>query len=139
MRLDDYFDVFNKNDIRVKGTRVGIETILYDFIHRSQSPETITRSYPSLTLEQVYATITYYLHNKEAVSTYLTEWIEHGKRMREQQAKNPTPVMRRLQRSIFILNPDMMIGETAQKLAVIWGASEPEEYRNLIHFLPVSS
>lgn len=98
MQLEDYFDFLNANDIRLKGTRIGIETILYDFIHRSQSPEAIAQSYPSLNLEQVYATITYYLHNKEAVSKYLTEWIEHGRRMREQQAQNPTPVMRRLQR-----------------------------------------
>lgn len=40
---------------------------------------------------------------------------------------------------IFIINSDMTIGETAQELALIWGASGSEEYRNLIHFLPVSS
>src|SRR5207249_2443987 len=82
MLLEDHFDFQAPNDIRLKGTRVGIETVLYDFIHRSKSPEQIAATYPSLTLEQVYATITYYLHNKEAVSTYLTEWLEHGRRMR---------------------------------------------------------
>ena len=96
MRLEDYFDFLAPNDIRLKGTRVGIETILYDFIHRSQLPETITASYPSLTLEQVYATITYYLHNKDAIDAYLAEWIEHGNRMRAEQAHNPTPEMLRL-------------------------------------------
>lgn len=98
MQFEDYFDFLDENDIRLKGTRIGIETILYDFIHRSQTPEAIMQSYPSLTLEQVYATITYYLHNKEKISTYLTEWIEHGQQMREQQAQNPTPVMLRLRR-----------------------------------------
>ena len=39
---------------------------------------------------------------------------------------------------IFILNPDMTMSETASELATIWGASESEEYRNLLHFLPVS-
>ena len=50
MQLEDYFDFLALNDIRLKGTRIGIETILYDFIHRSQSPEEIAATYPSLTL-----------------------------------------------------------------------------------------
>ncbi len=52
MQLEDYFDFQRPDDIRVKGTRVGIETILYDFIHRSRTPEEIAQSYPSVTLEQ---------------------------------------------------------------------------------------
>jgi len=32
------------------------------------------------------------------VHQYLTEWIEHGERMREEQEKNPPPVILRLRR-----------------------------------------
>lgn len=96
MQLEDYFDFQRPDDIRVKGTRVGIETILYDFIHRCRTPEEITQSYPSVTLEQVYATILYYLHNKEAVTAYLADWLEHGHRMREEQRRNPSPAVIRL-------------------------------------------
>jgi len=32
MQLEDYFDFLEPDDIRVKGTRTGIETVLYDFI-----------------------------------------------------------------------------------------------------------
>lgn len=96
MPLEDYFDFLASNDIRLKGTRVGIETILYDFLHRSRSPEAIAQTYPSLTLEQVYATITYYLHRKEEVTQYLREWIEHGDQMWAEQNRNPTPAMLRL-------------------------------------------
>lgn len=77
MQLEDYFDFLSPHDIRLKGTRVGIETILYDFIHCSRTPEMIAQTYPSLTLEQMYATITYYLYKKEEITHYLTEWIEH--------------------------------------------------------------
>ncbi len=55
--LEDYFDFLSADDIRVKGTRIGIETILYDYIHRARTPEEIAQTYPSLSLEQVYATI----------------------------------------------------------------------------------
>ena len=98
MQLEEYFDFLAPNDIRIKGTRVGIETVLYDYIHRSRSPEDIVKSYPSLTLEQVYATITHYLRNKETISAYLENWLEHGRRMRAEQARNPTSAMLKLRR-----------------------------------------
>jgi uncharacterized protein (DUF433 family) len=98
MQLEEYFDFLAKDDIRIKGTRIGIETVLYDFIHRLRSPEKIADTYPSLTLEQVYATILYYLHNKDEVSKYLADWMEWGREMRRQQAANPSPEMLRLRK-----------------------------------------
>ncbi|HEV2579431.1 MAG TPA: DUF433 domain-containing protein [Ktedonobacteraceae bacterium] len=98
MQLEEYFDFLSEDDIRLKGTRIGIETVLYDFIHRQHSPETIAQTYPSLTLEQVYATILYYLHNKEAVSKYLADWLEWGREVRKQQNQNPSDAARRLRR-----------------------------------------
>lgn len=89
MLLEDYFDFLRPDDIRLKGTRVGIETILYNFIHRSRTPEEIIQAYPTLTMEQVYATILYYLHNKTEVSAYLTDWLEWSHRVREDQQLNP--------------------------------------------------
>ncbi len=98
MQIEDHFVFLAPNDIRVRGTRVGIETILYDFIHRQRTPEEITQSYPTLELEQVYATILYYLHNKETVSAYIADWLEHGRRMREEQRRNPPPVAAKLRK-----------------------------------------
>jgi uncharacterized protein (DUF433 family) len=98
MQLEEYFDFLAEDDIRLKGTRVGIETILYDYIHRLRTPEVIAQTYPSVTLEQVYATILYYLHNKEAVSKYLTDWLEWGREMRRQQNENPSPEIQRLRK-----------------------------------------
>ncbi|MBD1836249.1 DUF433 domain-containing protein [Cyanobacteria bacterium FACHB-472] len=96
MQLEDYFDFQRPDDIRLKGTRVGIETILYDFIHQSRTPEEIAQSYPTINLEQVYATILYYLHNKESVSAYIADWLEHDHKMREEQRRNPSPVVVKL-------------------------------------------
>jgi uncharacterized protein (DUF433 family) len=89
MQLEDYFDFLGADDIRIRGTRVGIETVLYDYIHRSNTPEYIVTSYSSLTLEQVYATILYYLHNQEAVTAYLADWLDDGQRMRATQGQDP--------------------------------------------------
>ncbi len=96
MQLEDYFNFLAPGDIRLKGSRIGIETILYEYIYRARTPEEIAKIYTSLTLEQVYATILYYLHHKEAVSTYIADWLEHGHRMREEQRRNPPPVVVKL-------------------------------------------
>jgi len=96
MFLEDYFDFLTENDIRIKGSRIGIETILYDYIYRSRTPEEIAKTYLSLSLEQVYATILYYLHNKQAISEYLTNWLEWGHKMREEQKLNSPPISEKL-------------------------------------------
>ncbi len=96
MNIEEYFDYIAPYDIRIKGTRVGIESVLYEFIHREQSPETIVKMFLSVTLEQVYATVLYYLQNKDRIETYMTDWLTFGQRMREKQAKQPPPVVKRL-------------------------------------------
>jgi uncharacterized protein (DUF433 family) len=96
MQIEDYFDFLEPNDIRLKGHRIGIESILYEYIHNAQTPEEILTCFPTLTLEKVYATILYYLQNKEEIDRYLADWLEHGELMRAEQAHNPTPTMLRL-------------------------------------------
>ncbi|EGJ32510.1 hypothetical protein LYNGBM3L_16890 [Moorena producens 3L] len=46
-------------------------------------------------LEEVYATILYYLHNKEEVRAYLADWLEFCRQQREQQKRNPSPARQR--------------------------------------------
>ncbi len=96
MNIEEYFDHLAPDDIRIKGTRVGIESVLYEFIHQEQQPEAIVKRFPSVTLEQVYATILYYLSNKSRIEAYMTDWLAFGQRMRAEQAKNPSPAVVRL-------------------------------------------
>ena len=98
MQLEDYFNFLRPDDIRLQGSRIGIETILYEYLFRARTAEEIANIYTSLTLEQVYATILYYLHNKEAVGKYITEWLEWGDQMREEQRRNPPPVTEKLRK-----------------------------------------
>jgi uncharacterized protein (DUF433 family) len=96
MQLEEYFDFLAPDDIRIKGTRVGIESVLYEYIHRDQTPESMLQRFPTLTLEQIYATILYYLRNREKIDAYITDWLEWGQRMREEQDRNPPPFVTRL-------------------------------------------
>ena len=69
----------------LKETRVGIETILYEYIYNSKMPVVIANHYYySLTVEQVYATILYYLQNQEKVGTYFEDYLESSRKAREE-------------------------------------------------------
>lgn len=61
-------------------------------------------------------------YNRKTVPGYLKEYIDNG---------GHVP-------GIFELNPDMSIGETVDELLLIWGASDVDEFRDLIIYLPVS-
>ena len=96
MQLEDYFEFLASDDIRIKGSRVGIESVLYEYIYREQPPEAIHHRFPGLTLEQIYATVLYYLHNRNKVEAYIADWLEWGERMRQEQDRNPPPIVVKL-------------------------------------------
>lgn len=96
MQIEAYFDFLADDDIRLKGSRIGIESILYAYIHQAQPPEVIQHQFPTLTLEQVYATILYYLQHREDIDRYMADWLAWGKNAREAQQRNPPPVIARL-------------------------------------------
>ena len=96
MRLDEYFEFLSPLDIRVRGTRVGIETILHDYLDNGLFAEDIAARYPTLTIEQVYETLTYYWHNREQVDTYLHRVDEAIARQRREQNEHPSPAVLRL-------------------------------------------
>ncbi len=96
--LEEYFQFLAPDDIRLKGSRIGIESVLYEHIHRSQTPEAIQQTFPTLSLEQVYATILYYLQNKPRIDAYLADWLEFSRQARAAQRENPPPAIVRLQK-----------------------------------------
>ena len=98
--LEDNFMFLAENDIRLKGTRVGIETILYEYIHNGKMPVVIADHYYTPTLEQVYATILYYLQNQEEVGAYLDDYLKYCQTAREEYEKNLPPVVVRLRKLI---------------------------------------
>jgi len=53
MQLEGYFDFQQPDDIRIKGHRIGIETVLYDYLYTALTAEEIAQKWDSLTLEEV--------------------------------------------------------------------------------------
>jgi uncharacterized protein (DUF433 family) len=57
---------------RVGGTRVSLDSVVYAY-RRGASPESIERSFPSLTLEQVHGALAFYLSHQTEVDRYLVQ------------------------------------------------------------------
>ena len=98
MQIETYFDFLAEDDIRIKGTRIGIETVLDEYIHNGKTAEAIADRYHTVTLEQVYATILYYLQNPEKVGAYLEDYLEYCRKSREEYEKNPPSGVIRLRK-----------------------------------------
>jgi uncharacterized protein (DUF433 family) len=96
MKLEEYFEILAPDDIRVRGTRIGIESVLIEHLHNARSPEEIAERFPTLTLEQVYATILYYLHDREHVGAYLADYLGWVQQVRAEAQTNPSPAAARL-------------------------------------------
>ncbi|MBX3000202.1 MAG: DUF433 domain-containing protein [Caldilineaceae bacterium] len=96
IQLEDYFTFLAPNDIRIKGTRIGIETILFDYLELGLFAEQIAARYPGLSVEQIYATLTYYWRNQGQVDVYLNRIDKEIEGQRRQQQMNPSPGVKRL-------------------------------------------
>jgi uncharacterized protein (DUF433 family) len=75
--------VEEKEDVYwVSGTRVSLDSIVYAFLE-GQTAESITQSFPVLTLEQVYGAITFYLANRSDIDAYIRREEEEFEALRQ--------------------------------------------------------
>ena len=95
MELRDYLDFLDPLDIRVKGTRIGLDDVVYAF-RLGLTPDEIVARYPSLTLEQVYGVLAYYLHHRNEVDNYIARLEEWREKRRRESRQNIPPVVQRL-------------------------------------------
>ena len=82
MELKDYFDFNSEIDIRIKGHRISIQHVLNRY-RQGKGVDELRLRFPTLSMEEIYATILYYLTNKEEVEAYL----EREKLMDEEAGK----------------------------------------------------
>ncbi|MBE9125849.1 MULTISPECIES: DUF433 domain-containing protein [unclassified Coleofasciculus] len=80
---------------RIIGKRVSLDSIIYGFL-AGQSPESIVQSFPILTLEEVYGTITFYLANRQAIDAYLSEGEELFETLRQQARESNSLLYQKL-------------------------------------------
>ena len=68
---------------RLTGSRVSLDSIVYDWWN-GLSPESIVENFQTLTLEQVYGAIAYYLGHKQEVDAQIQRNREKFEELREQ-------------------------------------------------------
>ncbi len=95
MVVEEYIEFVSERAIRVKGTRIGIETIVRDY-QLGATPDEIILRYPTLSLLQVYAVLTYYLANGPMVEAYLERVRQSQEEAWQEQQQHPSEFVRSL-------------------------------------------
>jgi len=81
---------------RVGDTRVSLDSVVYRFLE-GLSPETIQADcFPTLTLDQVYGAISYYLTNRVEIDQYLQDADEGYEAFRQRKRAEYPDAHRRL-------------------------------------------
>jgi len=74
--------------IRVAQTRVSLDSVVHHY-KLGASAEQIAQKFPALDLADVYAAITYYLNNEEAVEEYLRQQEAAGDEVQKRIESDP--------------------------------------------------
>lgn len=83
---------------RVVGSRVCLDSIVYCF-REGLSAESIGESFPTLTLEQVYGAIAFYLANQPMVDEYLREGERLSDELQAESRQRNANLITRLRRA----------------------------------------
>jgi uncharacterized protein (DUF433 family) len=70
VRMSSYVDRNARGILIVAGSRVSVGSVVHAF-WAGETPETICQAYPSLSLEQVYGAIAYYLAHRQDIDSEL--------------------------------------------------------------------
>src|SRR6266850_5819258 len=83
---------------RIVGSRVSLDSIVICF-REGLSAESILESFPTLTLEQVYGAITFYLGNRGAVDEYIREGEKLSLQLQTESRERNADLITRLMRA----------------------------------------
>jgi uncharacterized protein (DUF433 family) len=94
MIISEVIPIYTDNDgrMRVSGTRVLLDLIVEAY-WRGETPEHIVQMYTTLTPDQVYLVIGYYMRHRETVDDYIRQMDKEAERLREEwEAEHPPTV-----------------------------------------------
>jgi uncharacterized protein (DUF433 family) len=79
-------------------SRVSLESVIYEFLDGA-TPEAIVDNFPTLSLEQVYGAITFYLANRPEMDGYLAETEKLWEDARKSRPPLPASLRELLERA----------------------------------------
>ena len=80
---------------RVAGSRVSLDSVVVAY-WEGKSPEAIAEDFPTLSAEQVYGAIAFYLGNRSAVDTHLSQQDAKWQQFATQSRTQHGPLLERL-------------------------------------------
>ncbi len=86
---------------RIAGTRISLDSVVYSFCEGA-TPEEICQDFPGLSLAQVYATIAYYLNNRDEVDRYLQEAEQSAEELRQNLETRHHDLIRNLRQRLIV-------------------------------------
>lgn len=112
--------------ILVGGTRVTLETVVGSF-QEGATPEEIVFQYPSLSLADVYAVVSYYLRHRAAVDAYMVQREAQSNRVRQEK---PMP-------GVFEVSTKVPIATAIDDLILLAELSLDGEWEGQVRYLPL--
>ena len=83
---------------RVADSRVSLDSVVYAY-WEGKSPEAIAEEFPTLSAEQVYGVIAFYLRNRQAIDEYLSQLGAKWQQLATQSDSQHGPLLDRLRNS----------------------------------------
>ena len=93
--MPSYVERNARGTLVVSGSRVSLGSVVNAF-WAGETPESICQAYPSLTLEQVYGAIAYYLACRDDVDAELAAQSAEASRLREEARRQNADLRSRL-------------------------------------------
>lgn len=86
-KLDYEFEGEPRIAYRIAGTRGSLDSVIIYWL-KGESPESLTESFPYLTLEQVFGALAFYLANREEIDEYLRQGQNDFDKMSQRWKEN---------------------------------------------------
>lgn len=80
---------------RIAGTRVSFASVVHGYLS-GERPESIQENFPSLTVEQVYGAIAFYLKNRPEADAYMAQVAEAFEELRLTSERENAVLLARL-------------------------------------------
>lgn len=95
MDPEQYLEFVSPEEIRVRGSRVGVEIILLEYL-RGKTLSLLCERFPTLTRDEISGVIDYYLAHRGEMDACLDRYLESSQRRTEAFLRSGSPAARRM-------------------------------------------
>ena len=102
---NEYVEKTEAGNWRLVASRVSFDSVIYGYWD-GRSPEAIAEEFPTLSPEQVYGAIAYYLGHRAEIDRYLQEQFERWRQLQLANRANHGPLLDRIRSKQIQMVPE---------------------------------